>query len=127
MLNEGKIYREVLPCTLTSDETRARGEEAAKIQGDIERVQEQKTAAAADFKAQIETLADRRAKISREIRERQEFREVDTIVRRNEVDLSVETVRVDTGELVRDRPMSESEKQLTLLPKEEGEAEAAES
>ena len=115
-MNPDKIYREILPCVLTPEQTNARGEEAAKIQGDIERAQEAKKESAADFNSTLEGLATKRAKLCQEIRERREFREVETIIRRNETERMMETVRTDTGETVRSRPMDRHELQLELLP-----------
>lgn len=107
---------EHLPCALTEPELHARGEELAKLVGDEEACELTKKEAADHHNAEIKALQTRRSVVARELREAREYRWVPVKRVRIENTSMIQWIRQDTLELVRERPMTEAERQLELLP-----------
>ena len=117
MMNQ---HFESLPCTLTDDEWELKAQEAAQLVADLEQQRSEAKEAKKRLKAQEDELAEKVIAISREVRERREYRSIECY-EQNEVERkTVVTIRTDTGEVVHSRGMSEMEVrdclQLKLLP-----------
>ncbi len=119
------IRQEMLPCELTEPELRARGDEIAKLVGDQEIVELEKKEAAESHNAEIKSLVGAQSTLAKQVRERREYRMVD--VRRIAVEnlKLIRWVRADTDETVRERPMTEEEKQIHLFPAAPDEAKVS--
>lgn len=102
---------EELRCELSDAEVQQRGQDAARLLMQIDQLDEEKRAAAADYKEQIKAKETELRKLGREIRERAEHRDVPCVTRPNAAAGVMETIRLDTGELVRSRPLTHEERQ----------------
>lgn len=120
-----EIRQERLPCELTDPELRARGDEIAKLVGDREILELEKKETADQHNADIKALAGKQSSLAKEVRERREYRDVDVKKVRVENLKLIRWVRLDTDAMVRERPMTEEEKQIRLFPAAPDEAEAS--
>ena len=107
---------EVLERDLEPEEIQERGDRLARITGELGDLEEQKRAAAKAIGLEIADLQAECRHCAREIRSRRESVEVAVYDERNEPELEIVTVRRDTGEIIRRRPMTQQEKQRTLFP-----------
>ena len=107
---------ERLPCALTESELRARGEEIAKLIGDQEVEELEKKDSADTHNAEIKKLQTKQAQLAQELRERREYRWIPVKKVRVENTHLIQWIRTDTGEIVRERPMTEDERQLEIFP-----------
>lgn len=98
-----------LKCILTEEELKKAGEEMAKAYTDLESEQDGLKAAQAQFKARIAALEAQIGLSANKIQNGYEFRQVECENR--EFGLSIETYRIDTGEVIEIRPMTKDEKQ----------------
>lgn len=101
---------ERLSCKLTLAERELRARETTEMLAEV--AKRAKTA-----KAEIEEVNSKLIEAARAAREGWEQREVEIEVRPNNADLTVETWRLDTGELVRVRVMSDEEKRRARQPR----------
>lgn len=104
-----------LPCALTDAETLLRGNELARCQLELGKIEANKKANAADFKAQAEAIENRIARLARVVAEKEESRPVECRLEEDRNAATMKTVRVDTGEVVSSRPMTEAERQSRLF------------
>ena len=103
-----------LPVRLEYDEIRLKGMRIATLEAEVEAIEEEKKAVTGDFKSKIDGRRTEISALSRQVNERQEYRQVEVIERKDWVERTVETVRTDTGEVVDSRPMSPSELQRPI-------------
>lgn len=106
---------EDLPCALNPDEVRRKGEELAQARKQYIETSEAAKAAAAGFKDKLKALDKDIDELAEQIRSRRETRPVEVIERRDPELAMIETVRVDTGEVVRARAMTLNERQVHLF------------
>ena len=105
---------ERLPVTLTNDEVRVRGEELAGLVAEINAAEDAKKIAAQEAKAAIDELDVKAAGIAEEIRSRRVYRDVEV---REDLDAPsrvVSVIRLDTGEVVRERVATSSDLQAVF-------------
>lgn len=107
---------ERLPCKLTEHEKIARAREATELLAQQTRMTDAEKARSATAKAEIKTVSEQLHEAARASREGWEHRDVEVNVIPNNTDLTIETWRCDTGELVRSRPMSDDEKRRVKQP-----------
>jgi uncharacterized FlaG/YvyC family protein len=106
-------YR-LLPCVLSDEQIQTKGEELAEAELARQRLVAEKKAAAAAFKEPISEQVDLITKLSKEISEEVEMRDVQVNWRPDFDNGVVDCVRADTGEVVESRPMVDSDRQGTL-------------
>jgi len=70
--------------------------------------------AAATYKEDLKTLDARRATLAQRVRERKERRDVPVAEQKDFSRKAISTIRLDTGEIVRERAMSSEELQTEL-------------
>ena len=106
----------LLPVTLTREEREERAQTIARLSGEIvdadRKVESEKEAAKArvkDAEAVAEGLRARQRAISRVVLEGREERDVECHVRRDRANRTRIVTRVDTGERVEERPMTDAE------------------
>lgn len=107
-----------LPAKLTKDELLQKSREIAEKVRELDEVEADKKDHAASFKLKIESIEGEIHRVARILRDGAEDREVEVQERRNDVSRTMETVRVDTGEIVEWRPLTGSELQKPLFPEE---------
>lgn len=105
-----------LPCALTDEEVYSRSRMLGETVSLIDDTQAARTAAMKEFKERLVGLNETQRKLARIIRDRVESRMVRCVVRFHSPGEGMKrTVRTDTGEMVREEAMTESEKQLNLF------------
>lgn len=118
-------FDELLPCTLTDEELRARGDELVKVLDAIDVIEGERKTANDQFKARVQIQEQRARELRTAIEKKQEERSVE-VVETFELRLGVaRTTRVDTGEQIRERALRSSELQTTLPTLDERTAEQA--
>lgn len=107
-------YRK-LPVTLTEEERLARGMRAAELGAEYAEVEEAKKAAARDLGQKLKTLRAEMDELHEAVRTGREQQDVQVDHHRNEERKSIETIRLDTGEIIDSRPMTVEERQGSLF------------
>jgi hypothetical protein len=108
-----------LHCDLDDVELRERGQQMAEAKREFARVAKEKADAMKDFKLQLEEIDARMSTAAEAIREKSEFRLVKCQVLYNVPAVAAKrTVRLDTGEVVREEPMTAGEQQQHLFAAE---------
>lgn len=113
-----KRVMETLVCSLSANEQRERGKALAGVLADIKNEQARHDMLKAEMKSSMAALESKRDVLQLVVSRGEEYREVEVEHRTNDAKLTVERVRMDTGEVIADRPMNEEEKQekLRLYP-----------
>ncbi len=101
---------ERLTCRLSSEERDARAHQSTVLVKDYKAVEDRKSLTAKSLGAEMKELRAKMEEASRAARDGHEEREVEVETRTNVVDLTVETWRLDTHELVRARAMTDEER-----------------
>jgi len=115
-MTDTRMLDEHLPCDLNQLEIHGRGEEIAKLLGDRDAAEISKKEAADHHNAEIKEIEGHLSRLAKEVRERREYRWVPVKQVRVENTHLIQWIRTDTDEIVRERPMTEAERQLELLP-----------
>lgn len=110
----GERGEELLYCKLTREELVTRGAEAGTTREEIEAEERGFEDAKRAHKARLEALVHRERALLRELRSGETLRSVEIVVRVDWASGLVETVRSDTGEVFRSRPVSLEERQRKL-------------
>lgn len=104
-----------LPCPLTDNELLAKGDALATKLREIDEEREHQEQAKSAMKERLAGLIADVGKLRQQIQERREFREVPVeIVLKDTRQGLVTEIRVDTGEVLRDRFMEDDERQMSL-------------
>jgi uncharacterized FlaG/YvyC family protein len=98
----------------SGEELADKTEEIARKLEERERKEEAKKEITAQYKAEIDTLKNEISLLGTHLRNRYEFRQIRCEVQRDFEKGTVKVYRTDTGELVRERAMSVSERQTEL-------------
>ena len=109
---------ELLSCDLTPDEVRERGEEAARKQEERDTQEALRQASQKTFKGTIESLEGSVRHLLKEVRSKSTRRDIEVIQEARHDAGMMETIRTDTGEIVRTRPLTANERQTSLFPPE---------
>jgi hypothetical protein len=116
-MHEG-LFNQTLRCPLTAKEVAGRANELARIQKQIEDNETEAKSVADAYKQKRKGLEVRRRELAREVREESTFRPVECVQRYE--DGLIQTVRTDTGEVIAERPATESERQTTIFERGAG-------
>ncbi len=103
-----------LPVRLTTDELLMRSDELAKTIRERDEAERNMKSAQATAKRKIDTLELDITRLAEIVRDRQENRPVEVTEVKNWLRLTMDTVRVDTGEIVGSRSMSAYERNEAL-------------
>jgi hypothetical protein len=109
-----ETFKESLPCQLTSQEKLIKGEELVKRLEEKEELEDRKKTAADDFKSAIGVKEFDVKKLARQIGTGIEHREIECRELFHFARNLVETIRLDTGEVIRSRAMRPEERQAGL-------------
>lgn len=123
---ENQKTKEHLKCELSESEVKQMGSDLAQKVSEIKNLENQKKAATAQFKSQIDKLAAEVSLIANMIQNGYEFRVVDCEIIRNFKDKIVQWKRMDTGEIFKDRSMTQDELQADLFEEDEEKKEKKE-
>jgi len=108
-----KTTRE-LPCKLTEKEKARKAEEICQLIADYDDLEATAKEEARTNREKLVKIRERKQKLSREHRNGVEYREVEVEEQRDYRLGEVTTIRLDTGEVFRTRPMSPAERQEKL-------------
>jgi len=100
---------------LTKDEVRMRGESLARKHAEWDAVESARKAAMTHAKSEEEKLEAEMKLLAEAIRTGKEYRDVEVREMRNDMALSMDTVRQDTGEVIEQRPLGPEELQAKLF------------
>lgn len=114
-----RTFERTLPVKLSTQELLDRGLSLALERKARVLRQEEGKREAAQAKAEIESHDAEIDRLAAILRDRAEPRPVQCRLQRDLARFVVETVRLDTGELVESRPMAEEERQTDLWPDED--------
>jgi hypothetical protein len=113
-----------LPVPLTEGELIIKGNELSIQVEDLADIETRKKTAMSAFKEEIDTAEAVIAKLAKIVREKKEYREVEVTERRNEDRMTMDTIRLDTGDVVSYRELRGHERNLGLFPQEVQKEEA---
>lgn len=114
-----------LPCKLTDGDILERADRIARIRAEMDDAESTLSTAKAAFKRAEEMLNGEFKLLVREIRSREEWRDVDCHEERDYHAMEVVVVRDDTGEIVERRRLTPGELQQKLKLDEQRASEAA--
>lgn len=103
-----------LPCRLSDDELRQRGDALAETCQELHAEEQRQTDVKAQMKARMTELEAKQTRLSIVISRREEYRDVPCDQFGDTVRGTVDIVRRDTAEVVETRPMTDSERQQSL-------------
>lgn len=104
-----------LPVELTKDEIRLRGEELARKHAEWDEVESARKAADKEAKGKLERIEAESKELANNIRTGREYRDIEVREVKNTDTLTMDLVRVDTGEVVESRPLRADELQVGLF------------
>lgn len=107
------ISWEDLRIDLTQEQLAASAREMANVAARIDALEDEKKAAAADFKGRLEVLGTRLSNLGAGVREGHRVR-IETLTVKDWSTGTVTTVRRDTGAVIRERAMTAEERQPSL-------------
>jgi len=104
-----------LPVQLSKDEIRLRGEELARKHAEYDDVESARKASQQESKGKLERIEAESRELANTIRTGREYREIEVREVKNVDNLSMDLVRVDTGEIIESRPLRADELQVGLF------------
>lgn len=105
-----------LKCDLSREDVHSRAEQVAILVGELDDLETDRKDANDVAKKEIQTVQTTIGTLSRQVRERAEYRDVECWWHRDEPEKVMALVRKDTGEIVWSRPLTERELQVQLFP-----------
>jgi len=108
------IFNESHKVVLTEKEIRESAEKLAKLIADISDKEAEKKEIASRFKADVERMQNDASGFAAMVRNKYEYRSVECREDRDHKEAEIFTIRLDTGEEIRRRKMTETEKQESL-------------
>lgn len=106
--------KQVLPCKLTPDEVRERGEELASVLGQLKELDARESEFKADLKSKRTPLESQRDYLRDVVNAKQESRGVEVELWADFTTGNVEFIRQDTGECITSRGLRPEERQGKL-------------
>ena len=104
-----------LKCDLRKDEVNSRGEQVAILVGESADLEQARKDANDTAKKENQRCESSITRLSRQVRERAEWRDVECAWERDDADQTMRLVRTDTGEVVWHRPLTSDEKQIRMF------------
>jgi hypothetical protein len=104
-----------LPCKLTAEELRIKGETLGRIVKTIEIVEDEKKQANSEFGDRLKELRQKLEQTSNDVVNATESREIMCTEQPDHENRMVDIIRTDTKEVVERRPMTEDEMQGNLF------------
>lgn len=113
-----EIKKEYLKCVLSHNELLEYGNGLARLHAEANELKEQAKSVASDFKAKIDAAGSEAGIFARAIQNGFEYRDVECEVDRDFETKKVYTTRLDTGEIIKSRDMTQEEMQGRLFEAE---------
>ena len=105
-----------LPVKLSEQELIIKGNELSILVQELDSTEQRKKDANSGFKSEIDSLSLQVSGLARIVREKKEYREVECEDRKNLERMTMDTVRLDTLEVVSYRELQGHERNLGLFP-----------
>ena len=112
-----------LPVKLSEQELIIKGNELSCYVQELDEVETQKKTANSGFKDEIDKISEKISSLAKIVREKKEYREVETEEVKNMERMTMDTIRLDTGEVVSYRELKGHERNLGLFPVEKAQGE----
>jgi hypothetical protein len=112
-----KPFKRTLSVPLSVEDKAKKADEFASVQADIEKIEANKSAFASACKEKLDVLYAKHSEIGRQVRSGVEERRVDCEAVPHPSRPIVQIIRLDTGEVIDERPMTDEEKQAKLSDK----------
>lgn len=109
-----KTFSKLLACKLTDEELLRYGGELGSVIQDIAEEEERQASLKQELKARLAGLEAKRTELATKIVRREELRDVEVQPERNYDASRYYEIRIDTGEVIKERPLSAEERQLGL-------------
>jgi hypothetical protein len=106
---------EALPCQLTNDELLAYGNDLGATIQDIAAEEDRQASIKVEMKSRMTKLEAIRTELASKITRREEYRDVKVEVILDFGDDKYKKVRLDTGEVIFERPINDEERQESLI------------
>jgi hypothetical protein len=107
-----------LPVPLSEQELIIKGNDLSVLVQELDSIEVRKKTANSGFKDEIDSTSGRIASLAKIVREKKEYREVEVTEIKNMDRMTMDTVRLDTGEVVSYRELKGHERNLGLFPAE---------
>ena len=104
-----------LKCDLTEAEILEYSQELAHKISDVNEKEVNKKASASQYKSEIDILQQTAASLARKVNEKAEYRDVECWAVRDYTDNDFTVTRIDTGEIIEQRPLRKDEMQMKAL------------
>jgi uncharacterized membrane-anchored protein len=112
-----------LPVELSEQELLIKGNELAVLNEELSTTESQKKVANQGFKEVLDRTQEQIDRLAKIVREKKEYREVEVVDRKNMDRMTMDTIRLDTGEVVSYRELQGHERNLGLFPVAAGEVQ----
>jgi len=112
---ESDVFEEPLECQLSAAEVLQRGRAAARVAHAIDQLEAEHARVKKAHKVEVGGKQAELAELQREVRTGKTTRPVRCVEQADYEDGMMNVVRIDTGEAVRSRPLSEKERQVDFL------------
>lgn len=103
-----------LPCSLTLPERAEAAQELANVIYVAESLELEKKSTMAGFKSRMDCIKERIHNLSRKVKDGIEIRPVDCELQLNHTKMTAILIRLDTQEIIEERPLTAEEKQLNF-------------
>lgn len=103
-----------LPCRLTDSELLTKADELSVVVQEVSAEEDRQTDVKAQMKAKLTELDARKTRLAITIGRKEEYRDVRCEVQADAQAGTVTVIRMDTGEALETRPMTEDERQRAL-------------
>lgn len=114
-MNFARTERELM-CALSDEEVQSRGRLLGETVTQIDDTNAARSSAMKEFKERLTGLNEQQRKLARVIRDRSEKRMVTCLIKFHApMEGMKRTVRMDTGEVIGEEPMTDGEKQMHLF------------
>lgn len=112
---ESEVFEESLECQLTASEVLQRGQAAARLAHAIDQAEAERARVKKAHKVEVGDMQARLTDLQREVRTGKATRAVRCVEQADYEDGMMHVIRIDTGERVRSRPLTEKERQVDFL------------
>lgn len=115
-MHHGDTEYRNLKCDLTKDEVNSRAEQVSILIGERDQMETKRKTVDGAAKEEIKSCDGDIGQLARQVRERAEYRDVECLWEND--GLTMALVRKDVGEIVWERPLTDSERQVKMFPAE---------
>jgi hypothetical protein len=109
-----KTFSKLLACKLTDEELLRYGGELGSVIQDIAEEEDRQASLKQELKARLAGLEAKRTELATKLVRREELRDVEVQPERNYDANRYYEIRMDTGEIIKERPLSAEERQIGL-------------